>query len=190
MKFIAKNLISLLISLLLPSMSHSQNTDSQKRDSLLTIIAPGDVFDAQAAFLSNEIARKYHFKYDYTGNLREEDSLPLIGKHNAETDSLLIVINGKDWKKHFEEEYTRSYTRDSILIDFIKGKLNDLLKDDTNRSKYYVFRDSTLNQNLYRLTVVGWYNGKLASLMRALVKYPELRITSIDKSIIYRRFNY
>ena len=151
-----------------------------------TIIIPGDIFDGQAIFLGNELAKKYHFQYDYVGDHFENDSLPAIGRHNDQTDSILCLINGRDWKQRFEKEYSESYSRDSILILFTKSKIVELL-NDTTKYKFIVYRDSILSDDTFRVNVLGYHDNKMASYMRAIIKYPELKIISTDKTLIYRR---
>jgi len=179
-------ILTFILTLIVTTTCQSQIVDSKYADTTLTIIAPGDYFDGQGVFLSNELAKKYHFQYDYIGDLMLGDSLPLIGKHNDYTDSLLTIINGADWNQRFETEYSKAYSRDSILILFVKSRLGEYL-DDATKKYSMVYRDSVLGNDIFRITILGHHNDKRASLMRFFVKYPELTIINIDKQIIYRR---
>lgn len=166
--------------------SLAQNLEYFNPDSPLTIIVPGDYFDGQAVYLSNQVAKKYHFQYDYIGDLQPEDDYSLIVRRNEQTDSLLNIINGPDWRQRFNDEFSRDYSRDSILILQAKSLIKSNV-DTIKFKSFYAFRDSILGDNIYRVNVWAYDNHERASVLRVYFTYPKLQISSLDNKVIYRR---
>ncbi len=176
----------LLLTMHIVQKVRAQNTDSKITNTTLTIIAPGDYFDGQAVLLSNQIAKRYHFQYDYIGDLKLEDTLEVILRHNDQTDSLLNIINGQDWRQRYNKEFSESYSRDSILIQLTKSKIDTYV--DTAKFKIMaVYRDSILNDTIYRVNVFGYDNHGQASVLRILATYPDKSVVAVDNKVIYRR---
>jgi hypothetical protein len=179
-------IMCLFLTVLIAQKIRAQHIDIKTTDTTLTIIAPGDYFDGQAVYLSNQIAKKYHFQYDYIGDLRPEDSLELIGQHNEHTDTLLTVINGKNWRQRYNSEFSEAYLRDSILIQLAKSKIATYV-DTTKFKIMVVYRDSILYDTIYRVNVFGYNNQEQASVLRIFATYPDKIITAVDNKVIYRR---
>jgi hypothetical protein len=137
------------------------------------------------------LAPKYNFNYDNWGEpYLTQTELDSIWAHNEKIDSILDIINGKDWRDRFNEEVKQTYQRDSNLVanlethKFIK---QGLVKQKKYGNGFMYFVDSTLTEDIYRIQVLGYLNDHYSnrgSYYRVIMRYSDKKILSIDDSII------
>lgn len=181
----------ILIPLLISNIVFGQNPFTtfkiEKKD--LVIICIG-----QPGPMSNHydrVAPKYNFNYDNWGepNLTQTE-LDSIWAHNKKIDSILDIINGKDWHDRFNEEVKQIYQRDSNLVANLKTY--KFIKQGLAKQKKYgngftYFVDSMLTEDIYRIQVLGYLNDHYSnrgSYYRVIIRYSDKKILSIDDSII------
>ncbi|MES2558162.1 MAG: hypothetical protein V4590_00365 [Bacteroidota bacterium] len=184
-------LLLTFIPFLISSIVFGQNPFTtfkiEKKD--LVIISIGQLGPMSNHY--DRLAPKYNFNYDNWGepNLTQIE-LDSIWAHNEKVDSILNVINGKDWSHRFNEEVKQIYKRDSIVIANLKT--HKFIKQGLAKQKKYgngfiYFVDSTLTEDIYRIQVLGYLNDHYSnrgSYYRVLMRYSDKKILSIDDSII------
>jgi hypothetical protein len=184
-------LLLTLITFLISNIVFGQNPFTtfnieKKNLVIISIGHPGPM-----SYHADRLAPKYNFNYDNWGepNLTQTE-LDSIWAHNENVDSILDVINGKNWRDRFNEEVKQIYQRDSILIvnlkthKFIK---QGLAKQKKHGNGFNYFVDSTLSKDIYRIQVLGYLNDHYSnrgSYYRVIMRYSDKKILSIDDSII------
>lgn len=139
----------------------------------------------------DRLAPKYNFNYENWGepNLTQIE-LDSIWAHNEKVDSILDVINGKDWRVRFNDEVKHLYKRDSNLVAHLKTHKfikQGLAKQKKHENGFIYFVDSTLTEDIYRIQVLGYLNdlySNRGSYYRVIMRYSDKKVLSIDDSII------
>jgi hypothetical protein len=166
--------------------SHANLKDEKDTLTLLTIGLP-----STDLYQYIKTAPKYNFKLIWIdGCTVDQKTIDSMHKHNQVVDSLLDIINEVGWRDKYEKEVKERYSRDSTLIvnlkrdKLIKKQLAEQKKHG-NGLQFYV--DSVIDNNTFRIQVHGYLNdkyGSRGSYYRIIMRYSDLKIISIDDSLI------
>ncbi len=167
---------------------------------LATLVCVGQIKDAHdtlsiwtfgypssSLYQYTKLAPKYHFKLIYIGGCTiSQDRISAALKHNKMADSLLDIINGKDWRGKYESEVNQTYHQDSIIISKIKSApfIQEQIAIQTRNNNGFVYCvDSFLSNDLYRVQVYGYLSdldASYGSYYRVIIRLSDLEIISID----------